>query len=445
MSFEGQMLGDYYYIYGARALKKFSKYSVYAMEMMRHAPRGRILLGSADPEFSTEPITIPALKQFNITILGHKGSGKSVMMSNIFHQLFKRFDTPTFVIDPKWEFHTHYKPQTDRKLNKIMRNYGLKPEGLPLFVCTPKMAVDKYEKKVAGYVYQLDLKDFKRLRPSTRYALLLQFFNLTSSDQKAPQRQLLRYIQHLPDHFDKFIKQLKNETNVIYHTKGGKAIKRRRTVPLLDSLLSFSLSDAIGSTKSLFIPERMAYKNGKAKYLTIMQLGDMGEDTRELLAYLKIALFDVISERTKAKRIGRGRLKKPISIFIDEVDLFAPGGKQFRYSPVKSTIEQLYTKYRAMDISTVVATQFPDQISEALISQADYVIVSKLFAKGERDMLRWRGMDKDTIESLFGKLHYQMEDPIKEKAIIYPDSSFETFYPFPSPSAFQVQKLRYHF
>jgi len=410
-------------------------------DLYHNAPRDMIVLGAADEEFSTEPIGFPFDgRQFNLVVFGKKGTGKTNLCALIVNQTYNRFQLPLFIGDPKWEYFSHIMPTKNEFLKERLRRYGLQPKNLPVFIVTPEFLVDEEDKNVAGYVYKLDLSDFKRIKKlGERFDTLVRFFGLSGGSADSSQRALLRWINKLPDSFSEFVLKLSHESRIIV---AGSDKKRPAGSKLLDSLQSFRLSGAIGKGNRFYAPAVMMKKNNELGNPVLLQLSVDGAEDPITSSYLKMCLYDIIQDRVRAKKLKKGFLMRPPVVLLDEADLYCPS---IGFPPAKKTIEKLPTKYRVWDISTIFATQKPTYVSPRLITDCDYLVTSRLQSIAERQVLKAKGLGDDDIEMIFGDLVVNKSVPWgNELAIIYPDMSFESFFALPSPSEmFHEEKVRF--
>lgn len=397
------------------SMQKFGAYDE-AVELITHAPKDMVVLGAEDDEFSTGPVGIPYDGyQFNTILMGKKGSGKTSIMWLMIDQLFHRFHHPVLVIDPFWEGYTHAQAQEDVDLRNRLKEYGLLPEGLPIFNISPIHCVDPDETDLAGFVYKIDLREFKRIKkPDARLQILKEFFNLSETSSMASVRQLIEWNNKLPDTFEQLIQRLEQA--------GGKA------QALLSALMAYTSGGSIGKGYKVNIPKMMEDLNGE-KRVVVLQLAIDYEPVTA--AYLKLALLDLIFDRGRAKRSGNGFLKSSPVIAIDEADIFANERMNIGSRP---QIDKLSTKYRKYDLYNIAATQKPQYISRRIVGETDYIITSKLFQKEERDVLKERGLADDTIDLIFKDLKWEKGVYPKEHALIDPNGEWKTLFTLPSCS-----------
>lgn len=419
------------------SLQEFGKYDE-VIELVRHAPKDSIVIGAHDSEFSTDAVTIPAKQQFNAIILGKKGSGKSMQMRLFLDQFYNRLQRPCFSVDAYWEYHTSVFAQNKPELVERLKEYGLYPKGIPLITITPNQCIEEGSEDMAGVSYTIELSDFKRIKKvDERILALCGLLSVDAEGGEPAKRQIDEWINNLPNTFEEWLKELAKQNLKKLEKKDTLfGLAQRPSLPLLQRINSFLIRGAIGKGNHFYIPHLLMME-GKPRAVN-MQLS--GESSAEPITsiYLKLALLDICSDRIRFRRFGRGFLKIPPTILIDEADVVAP-----RHSnpPSKQIIERLFSKMRKEGITTICATQEPSQITQRIMKNMDYILTSRLFTLADKSLLKVRGMSDDDIELVMQDLEWKKENPVKEHALIYSDCTYETYYPLPSCSMHFEEKI----
>ena len=402
----------------------FRKYGDNILDLVQEAPKDLLVCGAADEEFSTEAIGIPMDgKQFNACILGQKGSGKTNLLMLLVNQLYWRYGLPCALFDPKWELFTHL--QKNSHFEERLLDFGLTPRALPSVIATPSPAARDFNHARNGYVYRLNLNDFKRIdNASELFNTLINFFNV--GDSVPAKNSLIRWIVKLPNDFEEFVELLAHESKKIVE---GSNISRQGGSSLLNSLQSMRLGKSIGKGNGLYAPSVML--SGDSRRAVIFQLSLDGAADHILSNYVKMALVDIRRDRSNFLANGKGFLSKSPVMAFDEVDLFCP----INHNPVcKSVIENFYTKLRYLSIFNIVATQKPAYLSDKLVENSDYLFTTKLNSKADRDVFKYRCLADEDINNLMLGLKFERSDPVKEFGLVLPDASVEYLFPLPSPS-----------
>lgn len=425
----------------ASFLKNYAKYSQsYAfkewgnydrmVEMVRKAPKGEVVIGAHDREFSTDAVTIPYLTHERTIISGSPGDGKSNMALGMLWQRYWRFGNACAISDPKNEYGRASLALKDKEMVERLESYGLTTKGLPLFKCVPHfIAEDGLINTEDTYVYNLELSDFKHLsRQSDRFFSLMEFLGLQQDSASAPRRQLEKYMNKLPDTFEEFETMLEKELD----SRRGNRTAAPKTLTLLSTISGKRISGQIGekSARQLYPPDLMMKADGRQGSIPCLQLTIESSEEWTSSFSLKMFVQQIIEDRRKAKYYGKGRLTSPVTILFDEADAFAKKGSK---SPSKGIMESIPLKYRIIDLASIFVTQKSWFLSDRIVGNCSHYFTSRPQTKAEYVAFKERGVDTWKAEQIFGKLYHKDKDPVKEFGLIYGSGEIDSVYPLPAP------------
>ena len=405
-----------------RNFRKWGDYDA-ILDLAKKVPKGQIMLGAHDPEFTTEAVTMPNSKQDNIIVIGVKGAGKTSLVELIFYQKFFIYHYHSFISDPKREYHITNQAIDDPYYIDLLERYGISVNGLPIETFSPYF-VGSHNAK---HKYGIELRDFARIENlGERKYYLLQFLGVDPAKNTPAKRQLERYLKDLYTigTFKNLLKELEKPRK-LYKGTGGQDVWGKDTPTLYQIIQSKMDSGEIGNGESVYFPEVMARGN-----IPVVQLSIMGSSDFTTSMSLKMAIRDVIAEREKTKYGSGGILPRPVNFLLEEADRFSPKRGN---PPSKQIIELIPNKFRILDISYLAVTQFPSLCSEELFRSADYIFTPQLKDTGDIAALTAKGIDPFDAKEIMGKAHFQKGVYPNEWFMIDPQKDWTSFYPLRSP------------
>jgi len=374
--------------------------------------RDRVVLDPTKPVYINYDLSSP--NPPNFLILGKKGSGKTVLATNILHQLYRAFGCYAFFVDPKADLYSHKHPQSNPDMVHFLNGINLPPSGLPLKIITPLfLRSPKYIH--TDQWYALGMSDFNSLQEfSVRHQMMESILGIHSRENDAPARKLDELLAMSPKSFA----EMTNDLTVLNEKRQWKS------VTILDTNLKQRLRNSVlADGHGVDIVEMMQSN------IVVLQCSLA---TGELMnaTYVAFALAQI------KDGFEAGRFKgKRVCIGIDEADTLVPSGSA--NPPSKPFVHQMYTKWRSEGASCMLLAQDPSTLSEIPILQSDFIITPRV---------TYNGGDYKLIQAMFpnvamkGILAYQLtkmysgEMYPKEWAVIDQDQKVQMFFPFPSPS-----------
>lgn len=373
---------------------------------------GQVVLNPNKPvyiDFDVKSNNPPA-----IVCMGRKGSGKTILVMNIIHQLYRMYDCHIFIIDPKASLASHKQPQDREKYITFLMQIGIPPAGLPLKLITPHFLGTSPKYKDTDIYYSIGMDDFNRIQEfSVRKKLMESILGL--KDNEGSIRKLNEVLSRNPQNFDEMIKATKqvNNSNAYY-----------RRITVFDTNLKRRIeSKVLADNESVDIVELMQ-ENIVALQCSLMQAEGFNA------TYVAFALAQ-IKEGFEA-----GRFKKPVAFLIDEADVLNPSGALT--PPSKPFLEQMSTKWRSDGAIPISIVQDPSKLSETTILQADYVLTPRIgYGTSESRMIAAHFPTVNTFE--LSRLHYGKGYP-KEWVVIDVDGNVTPFYPIYCPSMMSLKE-----
>jgi hypothetical protein len=410
----------------------YYNYQLYATPKVQKILRkGEIPLGYMEPNNPDSIVSVPfPQSSTNFLISGGKrGVGKSNLRSLIgFDYLMGAQGLTGLCIDPKKEMYTHTKPNL--KMESLLENFTLRPVGhenlvrlIPSMFSNPEVFM--------GKEFQFDTSD-------------MTVYDLTTLMQM-DSRNYLSAQQRLE--FMLFgDKVIKGEINwrVLRNTKLPtikELLKRARAIAgdrgLSKDVLSRSLnnlvsSGAVGTENPIDLIGLM--KDGK---VPIVQT-DIDADLNPVAStYCAIILRKIIEERKLYVDSNgmKGRLRRPTVIDIGEFNIACPSNKNVSS---KDPIKRIYDQMRYAGISIIADAPSFGSIAPFAIQQSDWVISFRVQSEADREALKTRITNRDTIIQLsnlkiFPERVYGM--PPAEAALIDGEGNAVVFLPLPCLSA----------
>ena len=386
-----------------------------------------ILLGGVDKDYS-EPVVIPySGKSMVVTTIAKKGSGKSVMNAHlVLDNMHAKFGNYVMIIDPKQDYPNIDKPLAGEFVDSI-KKFGMKPRGYPAYWCVPKM-LELFGAK--GKEYVPSLKDFESIDRASYMKTLAQMLDIDpkSASARAFERVIMKY---KPKNIAEMRAGIKADQKYQLSVSRNKIISTGLSNRFEEKLMS----NLLGENNNVDFPVELATHK-----ILVMQTTLYAQNQVTNSIYIKLAISRIVADRKNYIR-SQGQLgviDKPVTFMIDEADSVCPNRG---YSPSRFTIRSLATKERATGMSVFLITQNPTFLDQAIIKESDFIIVSKLFSEEEKAVLTARGVPKYIIGEVMKKLEWKDTSPVKQFAIILPDSEdmYKTFYPIACACSFQKE------
>jgi hypothetical protein len=380
-----------------------------------------------------------------ITIIGRKGSGKSVLASIVAQDNFRRkFGIPLIILDPsptpEWHIHkyalTHKfnSPELAKKLKDYEYKFNVKFQGYSTKVFRPAFDSSFKEEGVDADL-KLALTDFKEMYAWSKLdamQALLEVLELT--DNHVAERgaaQILSYPSFT--NFDQVIRAIDGELafgeDQELRNIGTAFASDLRTAMLLDVI-----SKDEGNKDTDLLSDMLHYDS--VVFRNKMKTEGDQKMMAKYFVYTKIYLTQILSDRIKwasgtAEYRAKAKLSCPtgICVVIDEADTLCPEGSQ---TYLKKQIEEIATKYRKAGVNLVLITQNAALLSSVLLAQSDLIICSKIDNVGNAKALKDRGVNDEAINIL---KHLDVEKKnsygfkVNEWAVIDQQNQIYSFYP----------------
>lgn len=408
------------------------------------------------------------------TILGEKGSGKSILSSIIvFDNIARKFHLPTLIIDPAGEYYMHQHSLRHRygsgsmeeKLDEYEQHFQVKFKGYKIKVARVGFDTQFTEEGVDADL-TLTLNDFRELYSFSKVDGIQSLLTILNLQDSKPSEYLAAQILASKsfENFGQVLEALKGnlakkkkkgrseeeeeddsniniseDANDVELIQNSRAFRNYLEEALLLGSLSRETSSDFDLLKELSENDAVIIK-GKQK---------LGEDSKiydKYLTYLKIYLIKVLMDRTRyyagtpAEKL-RSVLNHPLGlvIMLDEADTIVPeSGGGF----LSQLIVSLATKYRKWGINVVVISQNASLLNHVLIQQSDAIFVSRLKSSDNLHAVLERGISRETTEIL---RHLQTEQRnsldmlVNEWTYVSPQNEIITFFPAVPLSDFKSQ------
>ncbi len=403
------------------------------------------------------------------TILGEKGSGKSILSSIIvFDNIIRKFHIPTLIIDPAGEYYMHKYSLRHRypsgRMEELLDDYEthfqVKFQGYKLKVARVGFDTEFAEEGIDADLI-LTLNDFRELYSFSKVDGIQSLLTMLNLQDSKPSEYLAAQVLANPNfhNFGEVLDSLKGslskhkkkhkgededdqfneDSNDVELVQNSRAFRNY----LEEALLLGSLSKETDSSFNL-LSELM--KNDSVIIKGKQKLGEDSKIYDKYLTYLKIYLVKILMALTryyagtkeeKAKAILNNPLG--IAIIIDEADtIVQESGGGF----LSQLIVSLATKYRKWGVNVITISQNASLLNHVLLQQSDAIFVSRLKSKDNLHAVLERGISKEAAEilrHLESERKNSMEMLVSEWAYISMQNDIVTFFPAVPLSDFKSQ------
>jgi len=398
------------------------------------------------------------------TIIGERGSGKSILASIIgLDNIVQRFQLPTFIIDPSptGEWGSHKKtilkkfPSQRNKISSFFETINVEPQGINynIIVYQPKFDSDFKEEGVDKF-FLLYYSDFLQLYKFSHLEATQIFIDIVNLDDTRPTMVVVgdMFIKYNKEDnsFSEILDNYGKKSNT--YSKGDEMASISRVFPYaLQSAINLGIVNG-GVNKDKMVNNKAVLKNNvledlENKDAVVLRIKAKSSNesniTKRYEACIKIVLTKILNDRllfssgTKEEKV-KSHLTNPngILVIIEEADTIAPatGGNY-----VKELIKQLATKYRKAYINVILITQDAGTLDETLLKQSSVIFCSQIQTLGNIKALKEKGIDKITIDKLKNLRKNQRNSLgllVSEWAMIDANKKIELFYPTIPHSSF---------
>ncbi|MCD6496498.1 MAG: ATP-binding protein [Candidatus Aenigmarchaeota archaeon] len=379
---------------------------------------GKHIVGKGEDAHLTNPVMMDVTRPHVMLVCGKRGSGKSYSAGIVSEEIAAlpeeiRSNLSVIMFDTMGIYWSMKNP--NEKDKEILKEWEIKPEGLPIQLFVPKGYASDYEE--AGVVYD-----------ST--------FNLVCSELAAEDWVLtfgFSFVDEYGTTIERVIKSLKK-------SKGGYSIQdiinsiendKRSEQKVKDALINrFAAADSWGIFSEKGTKMEDLIKPGTISVLDIshyMQISTAWSVRSMLVGLLSRKIYHARSMARKAEELemmtGESRQTMPmVWIMIDEAHQFLPSdGQTAATEPLLTLVKQ----GREPGISLLFITQRPNKLHEDALAQSDIILAHRLTA--EADLTALRGIMQtymlDDIQEYINAL------PRKKGTAIVLDDNSERIYP----------------
>jgi energy-coupling factor transporter ATP-binding protein EcfA2 len=353
-----------------------------------------------------------------VLVCGKRGTGKSTTLGVIAEGIAKqpeeiKENLSVLILDTLGIFWSMKYPNLRQE--KLLQEWGLKPESLGVKVYTPKGKFQEYKKRGIPVDFSFSLKPGDM--SAEDWTML---FNI---DFLSPAGVLIsRVIGENPmNSFQKIIAEIKKDKKSDVHT-------RETAEGLFKTAASWGVFDEKGSELEdilkpgqISILDLSCYSDWNIK---TMVMGVLGKKLlQQRMEIRKMEEMNMISREKDYFDIREDEKKMPLVwVLLDEGHEFLPKDK---ITPATGALVQILREGRQPGITMVIATQQPGEIDKDVITQSDIVVSHRLTAKVDITALE-NIMQSYLSGSISGYLNNLPQ--WKGSAIILDDNS-ERIYP----------------
>lgn len=381
--------------------------------------KNELMWGASTRDFEDAVVTeYNPNRRITIAICSGQGLGKSILVKNTaIDQLHYRYRHPILAIAPKpADFHRITQKNREHDFINLLAKYKITPKAYHAKFVVPKFMdlMGSYGKK-SGNEITLCLKDLKQMDKDTRTAMMCKLLGDTKTADagyKVISGVMMR--DDMPIDVDEFMERLDEE------------IQKYKSKPENVKTLFKNLIDTGKISNEHFDYSREMVKHG----IVVLEGSQASEDTFQGLSqgiFVNSAINNVIYGRKS------GVFKKIPIILMEEANNYANknGGT------CSASMTAISTQYREVGsqagISSIVVSQFLHELAPKIISEAEYIVCSKITNKLDLEILNKR--DCDT--SVMWNLHSSFTEKPNEW-VIYGRNGLDdhqTFFPLPTASS----------
>ncbi len=379
---------------------------------------GKHIVGKGEDAHLTNPILMDVTRPHVLLICGKRGSGKSYSAGIVSEEIATlpdeiRNNLAVVMFDTMGIYWSMKDPNERDK--EILKEWGLKPEALPIQLFVPTGYVEDYEQ--AGVTYD-------------------HAFNLVCSDLSAEDWVLtfgFSFVDEYGTTIERTIKQLKKSKAGKYSIKDIIAAieaDRRAEQKVKDALVNrFSAAEGWGIFGAEGTRMEDLIKPGTVSVVDVshyMQVSAGWSVRSMIVGLLSRRIYHARSLARKAEELevmtGESRSTMPmVWMILDEAHQFLPTqGQTAATEPLLTLVKQ----GREPGISLIFITQRPNKLHEDALSQSDIIIAHRLTS--EADITALRGIMQtymiDDIQEYINSL------PRKKGTAIVLDDNSERIY-----------------
>ena len=285
-------------------------------------------------------LNIDALVQKHICILAKTGGGKSYVCGVLVEELLKK-RVPTIIIDTHGEYQSLTKPNKDKKEQKNMIKFDVKPH--------------EYSSQIIEYSPIAERKNVKHLTLNGYSLEAREILDLLSAKLSGPQIGVLyQAIKEVKEY-----KQVYNIRDIIEAVSRSKSNARWNVIASLESL------DSIGVFSEQGTPTTELVKKGKCSILTMKGVPPDIQDV--VVARLTKELFD----DRKAGKIP------PFLLVVEEAHNYCPE-RGFGSAVSSNMLRTVASEGRKFGMGLCIVSQRPAKVDKNIISQCNTNIILKV-------------------------------------------------------------------
>jgi hypothetical protein len=343
---------------------------------------GKHIVGKGEESHLTNPILMDLTRPHIVVVCGKRGSGKSYSAFVIAEEIYKlpteiRQNLSVIVIDTMGIYWSSKLP--NEKEVDILKEWGMKPEGINVKLFVPKGYVNEYKETgiSVDYPFTITVSELK----AEDWAVT---FGFSMIDEHGI--LLEKVMEDIADKYgDKF-----SLSDIVDEIKKDRTADQRVRDALTNRFIAaqgWGLFEKEGTKIEDFM------KPGAISILDVshyMRVSESWSIRAMVVGLISRKIFEQRLMARKAEEYGQitGQARKTIPMvwmMIDECHQFVPNeGSTAATGPLLTLIKE----GREPGISVLMITQRPNKLHEDALSQADIVISHHLTSKADIEALR---------------------------------------------------------
>lgn len=384
------------------------------------------------------------IKSRDITVIGVKGSGKSVTASILMEEMILKYKMHCLIIDPSGEFYKHKEEwlyddnryEYKESIDNWEKGFGLTRQGLKICVISPKILGELDNVDIFYTMNFIEFIELFKRDSISAISILSEILGISESYSNIDflYNVLTDKIISNTTTWNGFRKRL----NELRRTTNVEVIFNSINVKIRSGILSDDEATHINIIELFNTYDAVVFRGRQRK--------EENDDylTKIYNAYIKMLLIRIENELEKiSNKVESGLVNKNTDdrykgflILIDEADSFAPAKG---ISSLRERIVQLATKDRKLLVNLILITQSAGKLDETLFNQSDYIITSNLNEENA-SVFKRRMFEQEQIDLLVNmplEASTSIGTKVSQFAIIDNNRDIVKFFPRPPRSNFK--------
>lgn len=343
---------------------------------------GRHIVGEGEEAHLTNPVYMDVIRPHVVLIAGKRGSGKSYTSAVIAEEMTKlpqdiRDNLSVLMIDTMGIFWSMKSPNEEQR--DLLKEWGLKPEGVDIKLFVPRGFVKKYEEVgiAVDEIFTISCSDL------TAMDWIITFGFSPMDTHGITIERVMKAVKQ--KHGDRYA-----ISDIIKEIESYRKCEEKVRNALVSRFLS---AEDWGVFEKRGTPVRKFFQRGKVSVLDVSHYvrTSTGWSVRSMLVGLlarKIFQERLMARKAEEFEVMSGETRETVPmawIIADEMHQFIPDEGE---TAAKEPLLTLVKEGREPGISLIMITQRPDKLHPDALAQSDLVISHRLTSEADLKALR---------------------------------------------------------